>query len=103
MLKQTVTERKPGLLVAGALALISQSAVGGDPRATRAPVAMQEVVTVTAPRPDEPRFENAILETDVQALIEIIDRRIGRDLEKRVGSVGGNRIELVISEVPTRG
>jgi hypothetical protein len=103
MMKQTVTERKPGLLVAGALALISQSALGGDTETQRAHVATQEVVTVTAPRPDKPGFENQVLETNVQAQIEAIDRRIERDIEKRVDSIGRNRIELVISEVPTRG
>jgi len=103
MMKQTVTLRKPGLLVAGALALISQSALGGDSETLRAPEATQEVVTVTAPRPDVPGFENHILETNVQALIEVIDRRIEQDLEKRVDSIGRLRIELVISEVPTRG
>lgn len=102
-MKQTVTERKPGLLVAGALALISQSALGGDSETHRAPVATQDVVTVTAPRPDEPGFESYVLETNVQALIEAIGRRIERDLEQSVDSIGRNRIELAISEVPTRG
>jgi hypothetical protein len=102
-MKQTVTERMPGLLVAGALALISQSALGGDTETTRAPRAAQDVVTVTAPRPDAPGFVSQVPETSVEALIEAIDRRIERDLEKRVDSVRRNRIELVISEVPTRG
>lgn len=102
-MKQTVTPRKPGFLVAGALALISQSALGGDTETIRGPAAAQEVVRVTAPRPEGPTFENPVLETHVRALIEAIDRRIERDIENRVDAIGRDRIELVISEVPTRG
>ena len=99
-MKQTVTKRKLGLLVAGALALIGQVAVSAEAVATKAPETM-DVVTVTAKRPEQPEVKT--IEADASATIEAINRRIESDLEKSLERIGAPRIELAISEVPTRG
>lgn len=96
---QTVTHRKHRLLVAGALALISQSAVSGDANAAKRE---PEIVTVTAQRPSIETVEPRI-ETDIKAHIDALNRRFATDLEDDLEAIGRTRIELVISEVPTRG
>ena len=98
---QTVTKRKYGFLVAGALALISQSAVAGDADSSDARAAGQDVITVTAERPRTIRVDG--FEPELEGLLEAIDRRIETDLQKRIDRIGRDTIELVISEVPTRG
>jgi hypothetical protein len=96
---RTVTLRKQGLLIAGALAVLSQSALGSDANvAKREP----EVLTVTAQRPPIVASDSQI-ETDVSVHIEAVERRFAKDLEKDLAAIGNSKIELVISEVPTRG
>jgi len=95
----TVTERKHRILVAGALALISQSAFSGDANAAKAE---PEVLTVTAQRPSTATTEPRI-ETDIKAHIDALNERFESDLKKDLEAIGKSRIELVISEVPTRG
>lgn len=95
----TVTERRHRILVAGALALISQSAFSGDAIAgKREP----EVLTVTAQRPSIELVDTRV-ETDIEAHIDAVDRGIAAELENDLKAIGRLRIELVISEVPTRG
>ena len=96
---QTVTERKRNLLVAGVLALISQGALSGEvaPVSTR-----MEVVRVTAPRPAS-QIVDARIEVRAAELIEAINARIEKDLRKSLDAIRPTRIELAISEVPTRG
>jgi hypothetical protein len=99
MMIHTVTDRKHSILVAGVLALISQSAFSGDVNtAKREP----EVLTVTAQRPST-EIVDARIETDIKAQIDALDRRFATDLENDLKAIGSSRIELVISEVPTRG
>jgi len=99
MMMNTVTEGKYSILVAGALALISQSALSGDKNAARREL---EVVTVTAQRPAS-ELVDARIETDIKAHVDALNRRFAADLEDDLEAIGGSRIELVISEVPTRG
>lgn len=99
MTTTTVTERKHRILVAGALALISQSAFSGDANADqREP----EILTVTAQRPSI-EIIDARIETDIKAQVDALNRRFATDLENDLEAIGRSRIELVISEVPTRG
>ena len=94
---KTVTGKTGSLAVAGALVLISQGALSDEARAASA----HEVQTVTAERP-QLRFDASIT-TDATASIRAVDRRIAEDLEKSLEAIAPSRIELVISEVPTRG
>ena len=96
---QTVTERKLSLLVAGALALFSQGALSGDASAARSE---PEELTVTAPRP-QIELANPVIEFDASELIEALNRRLAKDLEKSLDAISKSRIELAISEVTTRG
>jgi hypothetical protein len=99
MMIHTGTNRKHSILVAGALALISQNAFSGDVNtAKREP----EVLTVTAQRPSS-EIVDARIETDIKTQIEALDRRFATDLENHLKAIGSSRIDLVISEVPTRG
>lgn len=99
MSMQTVTARNRPFLVAGALALISQGALSGETVATDTAL---EQLTVTAPRP-EVVIGDLTIETDAAAMIEAMNRRVAKDLEKNLEVVGPARIELVTSEVATRG
>jgi hypothetical protein len=99
MMMNTVTEGKYSILVAGALALISQSALSGDTNAGKREL---EVVTVTAQRPVS-EVVDARIETDIKAHVDALNRRFAADLDNDLKAIGSSRIELVISEVPTRG
>lgn len=96
---QTVTKRNPSLLVAGALALFSQGALSGDASAARNE---PEELIVTAPRPQS-EFVSPVIEIDAKALIEALNRRLAEDLKKSLDEINNSRIELAVSEVPTRG
>lgn len=95
----TVTDRKHSILVAGALALISQSAISGGASAARAE---PEILTVTAERPSTELVEPRI-ETDIKAHIDALNARFESDLKRDLEAIGASRIRLVVSEVPTRG
>jgi hypothetical protein len=99
MMTNTVTEGKYSILVAGALALISQSALSGDTNAGKREL---EVLTVTAQR-SASELVDARIETDIKAHVDALNRRFAADLEDDLEAIGSSRIELVISEVPTRG
>jgi hypothetical protein len=99
MMIHTVTEGKHRILVAGAVALISQSAFSGDAGLARSE---PEVLTVTAERPSA-EIVDARVETDIKAHIDAVNRRFATDLKSDLEAIDRTRIELVISEVPTRG
>jgi hypothetical protein len=95
----TVTDRKHSVLVAGALALISQSAISAEANAAKAD---PEILTVTAARPSTEIVEPRI-ETDIKAQIDALNARFESDLKRDLEAIGTSRIRLVVSEVPTRG
>lgn len=97
---QTVANRKQSLLVAGALALFSQGALSGDASAARSE---PEELRVTAPRPQQIELASPVIKIDASELIEALNRRLAKDLEKSLDAIGNSRIELAISEVSTRG
>lgn len=99
MMIKTVTEGKTRVLIAGALALLTQGVWADDGQAARnAP----DVVKVSVSR-DAVVTEEAKLDADAQAHIESLNRHIAAELEKNLEAIGFARIELVIAEVPTRG
>jgi hypothetical protein len=98
-MNHTVAARKHRIVVAGALALMSQGAISGDSNASRNQF---EELTVTAPRP-QIEMTDARIETDVKEQIEAVNRRFAKDLKNDLTTIGNTRIELVIAEVPTRG
>ncbi len=99
MTLQIVTQRKYHILVAGALALLSQGALSGEASAARSE---PEELRVTAPRPQTELAELRI-KTDTSSVIEALNRRLAKDLEKSLKAISDSRIELAISEAPTRG
>ena len=98
MTTQKVTERKIQAVIGGLLVLFSQAALSEGIVATRAP----EVIWVTAPRIAAQIRESQIRD-DMADLIDAINRRVAEDLAKSIDAIGMPRIELVISETPTRG
>lgn len=93
--------RRSALLLAGTLALFSQAALSDEANAARAEPAAEEV-RVSAPS-QEIAIADPKIETSAEAAIEAINRRIADDLERSVEAMSGARVELVISEFPTRG
>ncbi|MGD8339215.1 MAG: hypothetical protein PVH89_00455 [Gammaproteobacteria bacterium] len=98
MKMHTAKDWNQRLMLAGAVALISQAAVGAGTGSAREP----EIVRVTAPRvvAEIPRAD---VEVDVAALIESVNRHIAKQHETDLKAIGARRIELVMSEIPTRG
>jgi len=99
MTLQIVTHRTHHILVAGALALLSQGALGGEANTAGSE---HEQLRVTAPRPHV-ELADPRIETDTSAVIEALNRRLAEDLEKSLREISGSRIELAISDVATRG
>lgn len=97
MTTKTWIKSKRHFLIAGALGLFSQAALSGE-NANSKP----EELRVSAPR-----FEIAAadmrIETNADAVIEAINRRIAKDLERSLEAIGNTRIEIAASEFPTRG
>lgn len=89
-IKTTLAVSRP-VLIAGVLALLSQSAWTD-----------QEEVRVTSPRMTS---EIAVpkIATDAQAYIDALKQRLAEDLTKSLEAIRSSRIELVIAEAPTRG
>jgi len=96
---KTGFENRQRVLLAGALTLFSQAALSGEANAARNE---PEEVRVSAPS-QEIAIADPRIETDAEAVIEALNRRIARDLERSIEAMSGARIELVISEFPTRG
>lgn len=88
----------PGIGLVAVLALFGQNALGDEVSPSRDP----DVIRVTTQRPVDTLTDTRI-EIDAQAIIDAIDRRFAEDLEKSLEALGVERIELAISEVPTRG
>lgn len=99
MMMQTVTERKRNLVVAGVLALISQGALSSEVVPASQGI---EIVRVTAQRPPITGSDSQI-EIRAVEMIEAMNRQVEKDLESTLDAIRPTRIELVISEVPTRG
>lgn len=99
MKTQIGLESRRSLLLAGMLALFSQAALSGEANAARPE---PEQITVTAPRA-EIAIPKPAIETDAEAVIEAMNRRIAKDLEQSIEAISNARIELAISEFPTRG
>jgi hypothetical protein len=98
MTTKTWMKGKRHILIAGALGLFSQAALSGEANAS----STQEVLRVTAPRLEVATAELRI-ETNTDAVIEAINRRIAKDLERSLEAIGNKRIEIAASEFPTRG
>ena len=92
---QTRMEATLRVMLAAALVVSNQaatSAANGEP----------DVIRATAPRV-EADVRQSKIEVDVAALIEAVDRRVAEDLKKDLEVIGAPRIELAISEAPSRG
>ena len=86
-------------LLAGALALFSQAALSGEASAARPE---PEEIRVVA-RSQEIAIPDPKIPTDALAIIESMNRRVAEDLERSIEAISGARIELAVSEFPTRG
>jgi hypothetical protein len=87
------------VLLAGALALVSQAALSDETNAARTEA---EELTVSAPS-QEIAIADPRIETDAEAVIEAMNRQVAADLARIIEAISGARIELAISESPTRG
>ena len=98
MLMDTWLKSKRRILVMGALGLFSHAALSSEVEAN----GKTEQLTVSASRAEiavvDPRIE-----TDTDAVIDAINRRIAEDLARSLEAIGNARIELAVSEFPTRG
>lgn len=96
MMIKTLTAGKTRVLIAGALAILSQSAWSD-----RGPAANSDL-RLSIP---QPRIEIATpkIEASAEAHIETLKRRIAEDLAASLAAIGDTRFELVTVEVPTRG
>jgi hypothetical protein len=96
---KTKTERNARVLIAGALALLSQGAWSEDERA-RGDAAADIKVSI----PNQ-RIEIAVekIEASASTHIEALNRRFEQDLAESLEAISNTRFEVVIAEVPTRG
>jgi hypothetical protein len=96
---KTMTEGKARVLIASALALLSQGAWSDDGQAAR-----EAVADITVSIPNQ-RIEIAAekIEASASAHIEALNRRIAQDLAESLEAISNTRFELAIAEVPTRG
>ena len=97
MLMQKVFENKR-ILIVTTLGLFSQAALSGEAKASNEP----EQLRVFAARP-EITVADTRIETNTDAVIDAINRRIAQDLKRSLEEIGNARIELAVSELPTRG
>jgi len=96
---KTTTAGKSRVLIAGALALLSQGAWADGGEAAKVAASR---VTVSIP---DQRIEIAAEKIDpsVRAHIEALNRQFAKELAERLEAIGKSRFELAIAEVPTRG
>lgn len=99
MKMQSAFESRQRALLAGVLALFSQVALSDEANASRSEA---EEVRVSAPS-QEIVIADPRIETDAEAMIEAMNRQIAEDLKRSIEAISGTRIELVVSEFPTRG
>jgi hypothetical protein len=90
---------KSRVLIAGALALLSQGAFSEEGRAAKDTAAD---ITVSIPN-QRIEVEVAKLEASAREHIEALNARIAQEWAERLEAIGRKRFELVIVEVPTRG
>lgn len=105
MTTELMTARNSLALVAGLFALASQGAFSEDAAVTAPEAqAVQEtpVIKVSAQR-ETIEIERPRLESDLAPTIESLNRLLAKDLEQRMKAIEIERIELAITEVPTRG
>jgi hypothetical protein len=98
MLMDTWLKSKRQILALGALGLMSHAALSSE--AKTKPEA--ELLTVSASRA-EIAIADPRIETDTDAVIDAINRRIEEDLVRSLEAIGNARIQLAVSEFPTRG
>jgi hypothetical protein len=93
MMIKSVREGKSPMLLAGVLALMTQSAWSDETQEASEPVAVAEAVAAARQR----------VEADAQAYIEALNQRLSEELARDYEAIGAARTVLVIAEVPTRG
>lgn len=98
MLKDIVLKSKRRILVVAALGLFSQAALSGDAKADGKTEHLKVSATTAEIAIADPRIE-----TDTDAVIDAINRRIAEDLARSLEAIGNARIQLAVSEFPTRG
>lgn len=99
MMIKTVTEGKTRVLIAGALALLTQGAWADDGEAAR-----QAPAEVKVSMPNQPIvIAETKLENDASEHIEALNRYLAAELEASLEAIRISRVELVLAEVPTRG
>jgi hypothetical protein len=96
---KTIKAGKSRVLIAGALALMSQGVWSEEGQAAKDAAAD---ITVSIPN-QAIEVVAEKLQASASEHIDALDQRIARDLADRLEAIGDSRFELAIAEVPTRG
>lgn len=100
MMRKTTKLRMSRVLVAGAVALLSQGAWSDDGNIA---ASASTTVGIQLPRPQMAPV-HAKIASEVKAHVEALNRRLAEDLARALEeTLDASRIELAIAEVPTRG